>query len=295
MRKALVALAVASTLTGRAWAGKPPSDPQLAEGEKQVASGDYDKGIATLTEVVRRLGALPGREEEVAQAYLNLGVAYAGLGQLSPAKSQFIQALTRDPSLQLDPKTTPKATLEIFEEARHEGESEGVVSTDRRPKHNHSTRTLALVLGAVGAGAGVAAAGASGSSGGSSPAPSSFVPVSTSPYIELVAASPSPGTTLISGTPVSVTVRVVNMGSDSSHSQVFIEADAVTGNARTCLRGQTAPFSFLPGANVTWAFPLDQQCYAPFLTDSLYVWLQDAMTGTRPFFAVYQGSYSVVQ
>jgi hypothetical protein len=296
VKKALVAIVVASALGSPAWAGKPPSDPQLLEGEKQVASGEYDKAIATLTAVVRRLGAAPGREEEVAQAYLNLGLAYAGLGQLSPAKSQFIQALMRDPSLKLDPKTAPKAALEVFEEALHEGVSEGVVPADRRPKNKHSPGKLVLAAVAVGAGVTAAAVGAAGGSpSGSAPAiPPNFVPVTTSPYIQLVTAIPSPGTTFSAGAPVSVTVSVVNTGTDSSHPQVFIEVDAVTADARPCLRGQTPAFPFLPGANVTWAFPLDLQCSAPFVTESLYLWLQDAATGARPYFAVYQGRYSVI-
>jgi hypothetical protein len=293
---ALVALVVASALTGPAWAGKPPSDPQLAEGEQQVASGEYDKGIATLTAVVRRLGALPGREQEVAQAYLNLGLAYTGLGQLSPARSQFIQALIRDPSLELDPTTTPKATLEVFEAARHEGEREGVVSADRRPKGTHSKGKLLLAVGAVGAGVGVAAAGASGSTGGSTPAPApGFVPVSPSPYIELVSANPGPGSTLLAGTPVSLTVKVTNTGTDSSHPQVFIEAAARTNHYAICLSGRTQPFSFLPGTNVTYTFPLELQCAAPFFTESLYLYLQDPLTGARPFSAIYVGGYRVTQ
>jgi hypothetical protein len=298
MKKALAATALVLGLGSPAWAGKPLPDPQLVEGKKQVSSGAYEAAIATLTGVVRRLGALSGREEDVAEAYLNLGIAYAGLGQLSPARSQFIQALMRDPSLELDPKTAPKAAVEAFEGARREGESEGVVSADRLPRSKHSTGKVLLAVGAVGAGVGAAAVGAAGGkTSGEATSPSagtSFVIASASPYIELVTASPSAGTTLFAGAPISVTVKVVNTGTDSSHPQMLIEADAVTPNARTCLRGRTSPFSFLPGANVTWAFPLDLQCPAPFYTESLYVWLEDAITGTRPYFAVYRGGYRVI-
>jgi tetratricopeptide (TPR) repeat protein len=101
-------------------------DDELVKGKQEVRSGAYDAGIITLSAVVRRLGGAEGREAEAAEAYLNLGIAYAGLGQVSPARSQFVQALLRNPQIALDPGVPPSA-VEIFAAARKEADEQGLL------------------------------------------------------------------------------------------------------------------------------------------------------------------------
>jgi hypothetical protein len=274
-------------------AERPAADPELAKGREQVRSGEYDAGIATLTAVVRRLHGVPDRDAEAADAYLHLGIAYAGLGQISPAKSQFVQALKRDPSVEPDPKTTPPAALEAFAAARREGESEGVVSKDRQAKKKKKgagTKIL-LAAGVVGGGAAVAVAA---SGGGSSPSPSpaaAFIPISTSPYIELVRALPGPGSQFPSSVSVSLTVRSQNVG--TAEIQFLFVADAVTSDGRACLSGRSARLSFAPGGIITGTFVLSSKCTAPFTTESLEIAMQDPDTSARPYHASYRGTYRV--
>lgn len=284
-RHALLALALVAPLSLPARADKP--DPALLEGSRQVAAGEYDAAIATLSAVVRRLAADPAAESQAAQAYLQLGIAYAGLGQLSPAKSQFVQALMRDPSLALDPGTVPPLAAEAFAAARAEGEREGVVSTDRRPRKKGSGGKL--LLGALAAGA-VGVAFAAPGSPGATPAPNpTFIPVITSPVIELLAASPGPGATFSIGMSVSLTLKATNSG----ERRLFFLAESLTADGRTCFSGQTLPFSAV-GGTVTSTFGLSATCAAPFNTETLEVWLQDPETNARPYHASYRGGYRVV-
>jgi hypothetical protein len=289
MTRAKLALGLAASLVCPPLrAATPAADPDLLKGEEQVRAGAYEAGIVTLTSVVRRLGGMGGEEKEVAQAYLHLGIAYAALGQMSPARSQFVQALERDPSLTLDPKTTPAAALEAFAAAHRESESEGVLSAKARK--GKKGPLILMAAGAVGAGVGLAVA-ASGDSSSIPPA-EPFVPISTSPYLELVNASPGPGS-LASDRTVSLTVRARNVG--STDLRFFLVAEALTGEGRVCLAGQAGPFSFGPGSTVLGTFVLRPVCAPPFTTETLVVAIQDPETGARPYRASYRGSYQVTQ
>jgi hypothetical protein len=306
--------AVAALLCSAARADGPPSEPGLEKGKEELASGRYEAAITTLTAVVVRLNASPDRDAEAAIAYLHLGVAYAGLGQLSSAKSQFVQALMRDPSLDLDPKATPKATLDVFKAARREGESEGVVSSDRRarkvaPRREGvrrapppdriasagkigSARMALIAVGVIGAAVGVTAV-ATGSEKVPPPQVQTFVPVIASPFIQLVSSQPGPGSMFPSRTTVGLTVKAVNVGTSSANPRLFLVARALTADGRACLGGESLPFSFLPGDDITYGFPLRAQCTAPFTTESLELSLQDPETNVRPYQATYRGGYSV--
>jgi len=296
MKKSALALAfVVSVVSSPVRAQAPGGDPELAKGKDQVRQGEYDSGIATLTEVVRRLHAVPDRDAEAADAYLHLGIAYAGLGQTSPARSQFVQALKRDPAIAPDPKTAPPLALEAFAAARGQAEQEGVLAAARQAKRKKGHGgTIALVAGAVGAGVGVAVA-AGGGGGGSSTGPpriATFVPVSTSPFIQLVTILPDPGSTFSSNLSVSITLKAVNTGTNTE--TLFFAVDAVTADGRACISGQTLPFSFSPGSDVTSGFSLRARCTAPFTTESLEIFLQDPATNARPYHATYRGRYQVV-
>jgi hypothetical protein len=287
------AVLVAALASPKAGAPKPEADPGLAEGKQQVASGRYEEAIATLSAVVRRLGTLPGQEEEVARAYLYLGVAYTGLGQMSPARSQFVQALKRDPSLTLDPGTAPPEALAALAAARQEGESEGVLPPDGHGKKKGPWRK-ALALGAVGAGVGVAAIAGASSHDSTAPSPTqTWTPIETSPYIQIVTSNPPPGSTFTVAAVVSVTLRAVNTGTVPEYPQLFFVVDAMTADRRACLSGETSPFSFLRGSSVTYAFPLVARCPVPFTTVSLEISLQDPETSQRPYHASYRGEFRV--
>jgi hypothetical protein len=296
VRQALVlTAALLSLVPSPVRAEKAAVDPELARGKAEVASGAYAAAVATLTAAVRRLSAMPGLEVEVADAYLHLGIAYAGLGQISPAKAQFVRALIIDPSLELDPKTAPKAAIDAFEEARREGESEGVVSPDRHAKKKGGKGKLLLALGAVGAGVGVAAAGTGGGHTAGAVDVPMFVPVETSPYIALLSSEPSPGSMFSASRAVILKLMATNTGVIPEDLQLFFVADAVTADGRACLSGHTQPFSMGRGSSVTSTFFLVAQCTTPFTTESLQISLQDPLTGSRPYHASYRGSYRVTQ
>jgi hypothetical protein len=270
------------------------ADPELAKGTDEVKRGDYDAAIATLTSVVRRLREHPDRDAEAAVAYLQLGIAYAGLGQVSPAKSQFVQALKRDPSLAPDPKTTPPEALEAFATARREGVSEGVVSKDQKPPKKKGGGTKVLIAaGVVGAGLGIAAAAGGGGSDSSSPVQHgpAFVPIAASPYIVLQSVNPGPGSQFPSLQTVSVSVSSKNVGTEEF--SFIVVAEALTDDGRACMSGHTATMSYGPGATIGATFSMHAACPAPFTTVSLQISLADPDTGVRRYHASYSGSYRV--
>src|SRR5262249_54103580 len=200
MRAAALGLATSVFLSVPLRAEKPAADPDLAKGKEQVRNGELDTAIAPLTGVVRRRGAPPGREAEVADAYLHLGIADAGLGQMSPATSQFVQALKRDPAITPDPKTTSPAALEAFAVARRQAETEGVVSPSNAKRKGGAGKKILIAAGAVGVGVGgaVAAGGSGGYSAAPPQLPNPFIPIATSPYLELQGANPVPGSQITS-------------------------------------------------------------------------------------------------
>ncbi len=198
-RAAAVATAFGLAVSG-ARADTAAWPDRLAAGRAQVARGAYADAVATLTEVVQSADASQGRD--VAWAYLSLGLAYAGLGQESPARSQFLQALKRDATIAPEP-TTPAASLEIFRAAVAEARELGALGAlDAKPKSKpHTLAYLALGAGLAAAGTGVAI-GASHNDHGASP------PSGTAPMIANVVAGDI--------TPVDATVGVFTVQFDYS-------------------------------------------------------------------------------
>lgn len=292
-RRVLVVVLAGSFVSGPVRAEEPARDADIAKGKDQVRQGEYDAGIVTLTPVVRRLQTAPGHDLEAADAYLHLGIAYAGLGQSSAARSQFVQALKRDPNIAPDPKTAPAKALEAFAAARREADEEGVLAAARQAKKKGPGAKIALGLGAVGAGVGVAlAAGGGGQS--AVPPKASFVPVTTSPLIQLVSVQPPPGSTFSAGANVSVSLQSSAPSTSTEELHFFYVAEAVTADGRTCLSGRTGPFGLGPGGTLTGTFGLSLTCTAPFTTESLEIALEDVGTGARRFRASYRGRYQVV-
>src|SRR5262249_22903052 len=224
---------------------------------------------------------------QTADAYLYLGIAYAGLGQVSPAKSQFVQALKRNPSLEPDPKTTPPAALEAFAAARREGESEGVVSKDRQAKKKGAGTKILIGVGVVGAGVGVAAAAGGGGSSSDTHTGPAFVAIAPSPYIVLQSVTPGPGSQFPSTQSVSVSISTKNVGTEEF--SFVVVAEALTDDGRVCMSGHTATFSYGPGATIGATFTMVSACPAPFTTVSLQISLADPDTGLRRYHASYSG------
>jgi hypothetical protein len=164
-------------------------DPEVLEGIRQVDEGDYDAAILTLDTAARRLARDPARAQEVAQAYLHLGVAYLGKGHEASARAQFREALARVKDLDLSPEKFAPKVIEAFEQARAES-GRGAVAAAPAPPPDHPAPVAAtqaaaekkgggkgLLIGGLlvaGVGGGVAVAAGGGGGGGSAtptPAP----------------------------------------------------------------------------------------------------------------------------
>jgi hypothetical protein len=97
------------------------TDPEVAEGIRQLGEGEYDRAILTLDGAVRRLQQDEKVERRVlARAYLHLGIAYVGKGHQSAAKASFRQAIAQDTTLTLDPEEYPPKVVNLFEAAKEE-------------------------------------------------------------------------------------------------------------------------------------------------------------------------------
>lgn len=96
----------------------PSSDPGLTQGVAQIRAGDFQGALLTLDTLVNRLSSEPGRSKDLAQAYVYLGYAHAGLNQDTQAKVKFQNALAHDPSLRLGTEEFPPKVIRLFGEAR---------------------------------------------------------------------------------------------------------------------------------------------------------------------------------
>ena len=121
MRKRLLALVLLpSLLTAQPLPDgvKASVAAELAVGIERVRDGDFEAGLLTLDGVARRLVAERGPAEDLAQAYLHLGVAYLGLRQDALANAKLRQALRQDPDLRLSPDEFAPRVIRALEEAR---------------------------------------------------------------------------------------------------------------------------------------------------------------------------------
>jgi len=160
-----------------------PSDPDVAQGIRQVDEGDYDAAIVTLDTASRRLAGDPARVRDLSQAYLYLGIAYVGKGHEAAAKAKFREAVRQIKDLVLSTDKYPPKVIDLFEAAREEvnraaAPTPAASSPLPAPLEKKGGSHKGLIIGGVLlAGAGVAvAAGASGG-GGSSSSSSSNPPV----------------------------------------------------------------------------------------------------------------------
>jgi TonB family protein len=103
---AVVTLVVA--LAGPAWAQQGP-DVELVKGIRQVRDRHLDDAVATLNGVVQRLSPAHDRKDDLAQAYLWLGIAYADLDLEKSGRANFREALKIDPQVSATGAWPPKA------------------------------------------------------------------------------------------------------------------------------------------------------------------------------------------
>jgi hypothetical protein len=140
------------------------ADPDVARGVKQVDEGDYDAAILTLDAAVRRLATERGRQAELGQAYLYLGVAYLAKGHETSAKARFRDALRQVRDLDLSPDRFAPRVIEVFEKTRDE------VAPKPVERKQGGASKLPIVIGGIAlAAGGVALAAGGGSEDGSPP------------------------------------------------------------------------------------------------------------------------------
>lgn len=89
---------------------QPPPDAGLAKGIEQVQTGYLDDAVAALNAVVRRLSPVAERKDDLAQAYLWLGIAYAQQDVEKSARASFREALRLQPRVTLAEGWPPKVT-----------------------------------------------------------------------------------------------------------------------------------------------------------------------------------------
>jgi hypothetical protein len=147
------------------------TDSEILRGLKQVDEGEYDAGILTLDAAVRRLSGQPARQNELAQAYLYLGVAYLGKGHETSARARFRDALKQARDLNLSPDRFAPRVIELFEKAKEEvGPAAAATpppAAAPAPRAKKGGSKLPLVLVGVGAAAAGGIALAASGGGGS--------------------------------------------------------------------------------------------------------------------------------
>lgn len=159
-------------------------DADVQKGIAQVDDGDYDGAILTLDNAARRLAPDKTRTNDLAQAYLYLGIAYIGKGREAAAKAKFREAISQIKDLSLAAEKFPPKVIDLFEAAKADAAREAEpgpspttpAGTTKPPaaaqKKGGSGKTF-LIVGGIAAGGGAAAlAGGGGSKATVSATPS---------------------------------------------------------------------------------------------------------------------------
>jgi hypothetical protein len=279
-------------------------DAELLAGIAAVNAKDYTSAIGTLSLVVRRLGADPAFKDDLVAAYLHLGLAFAGLGQESPARSQFTQALLRKPDLRLDVKEAPELAKKAFAEAQREAAPVIAVGEQQKKK---SGKLPLILAGVAAAGAGAAVVVSSGgTNAATSPPPTfgileparffSFAGISGSPYLLLQSGEPASGST------VSVaTTRPRFLFHSSTPAQAYPRVKATvtleTPDRGVCWSADSSPFALAAATTadvVVDAFAPVPQCVLPFTTLAVSARLVNLDTGLQVSVSSFIGGYKVV-
>jgi hypothetical protein len=177
MLQRFVALVMVVTL------GLPPAsaaadqDPEVLKGIGLLESGEYDQAIFVLDGAVRRLAEAKADPSILADAYLQLGIAYLGKGHEAAARARFREAVNQIRTMTLSPDKFPPKVIDLFESAREEAlktaPAAPVAASTVAPapeKKGGKSKGLLIGLGVVAVGGGVAAAAGGGSSAPTTPA-----------------------------------------------------------------------------------------------------------------------------
>jgi hypothetical protein len=158
-------------------------DVDVQKGIAQVDDGDYDGAILTLDNAARRLAVDKTKTNDLAQAYLYLGIAYIGKGREAAAKAKFREAVAQIKTLSLSADKFPPKVVDLFEAAKAE-ETKATAAPSPTPSSSASgaappekkkggSKTLLIIGGIVVAGGAAALAAGGGSSNSSSSTPPS--------------------------------------------------------------------------------------------------------------------------
>ena len=152
-------------------------DADVQKGIAQVDDGDYDGAILTLDNAARRLAVDKTKSNDLAQAYLYLGIAYIGKGREAAAKAKFREAVAQIKTLSLSADKFPPKVVDLFEAAKAE-EVKATAAPSPTPSPSASGAVpvekkkggskAILVIGGIAVAGGAAALAAGGGSGSSS-------------------------------------------------------------------------------------------------------------------------------
>jgi hypothetical protein len=284
------------------------SNPDLRSGIAAVEAGDYAEGVASLSRALRQLGADPVRRPEQVRAYLHLGVAFAGLGQESPALSQFAQALLRQPDATLDVKGAPERARRLFEEARRDA-APAIAAAEERKKKASKTPLVLAGLAVIGTGVGVATvAGGEAPSTERPPLPPAepgpvfrFGSAAGNPFLSFLGGEPASGTTLKVGTAhprFRYQAQISGVGTPiGPFARLQATVELGTVGLGICWRAESALFALAPGEIaeiVVDSFPVTPSCPAPFSTLTVDAKLFDRDSQHQLANTIYSGGYKVV-
>jgi len=96
------------------------ADTSLAAGIRQVQSGEFEPGIATLADFVKKASGDRTRSKDLVQAYLWIGVAYVRLREERKAMDTLLDAIRQDEGLSLSEEDVPPEFLKVFRKAKEE-------------------------------------------------------------------------------------------------------------------------------------------------------------------------------
>lgn len=177
MRKVLSLAMVLVLATATIPVAAQDLDVDVRKGISQVDDGDYDGAILTLDNAARRLTADKAKTNDLAQAYLYLGIAYIGKGRDAAAKAKFREAVAQIKTLSLSADKFPPKVVDLFEAAKAEEAREtsappqttaanGAAPMTAPEKKKGGSKAI-FILGGLAAAGGIAAAAGGGSGGGS--------------------------------------------------------------------------------------------------------------------------------
>lgn len=266
-------------------------DPGLDRGIRHVEAGEWKQALVDLSDVVRRLGKDKTRAAEVAEACLYSGLAYVGLGETSPAISQFAQALMRRPQIRIPPERETRAALDAFEVARREAVAPAAARLPGKKSPVPFIAAGAVVV--AGAGVAVAAGGGSSSAVRDNPIPPAFAATGATgtPQLLLVSAvPPSSSTIALRQTAPLLTFAFNTEASLPGRVQVFAEMVGLRGH---CLTGHSEIAAVDRTAATMMAVVNSWQiiCQGGFTTTSMDVRLQGADANIPVSLTTYSGGY----